>query len=93
MFVIAVYDISTIEETGQKRLTKLMKLMRQYLHHTQKSVFEGEISEAKLFELQKKTEKLINIESDYVVFYRIDNKNNVKRMMYGMRPDPNDTLI
>lgn len=93
MFVIAVYDISTIELEGQKRLIKIMKLFRQYLHHTQKSVFEGEISESKLFELQKKAQKIINEDLDYVVFYKIDNKNNVKRTMYGIGSDPNDTII
>lgn len=93
MFVIAVYDISTVELEGQKRLSKMMKLLRQYLHHTQKSVFEGEISESKLFELQKKSQNIINEDMDYVVFYKIDNKNNVKRMMYGIGSDPNDTII
>lgn len=93
MFVIAVYDISTVNERGQSRLTKLMKLMRQYLHHTQKSVFEGEISEAKLFELQKKAAKLLDDETDSIVFYRIDNKKNVERIIMGLQFDPNDTII
>lgn len=93
MFVIAVYDISTVNEKGQLRLTKLMKLMRQYLHHTQKSVFEGEISEAKLFELQKKAEKLLDNETDSIVFYRIDNKKNVERINMGLQFDPNDTFL
>ncbi len=93
MFVIAVYDISTVNEKGQSRLTKLMKLMRQYLHHTQKSVFEGEISESKLFELQKKAEKLLDDETDSIVFYRIDNKKNVERINMGLQFDPNDTFL
>lgn len=93
MFVIAVYDISTETESGAKRLPKIMKLMRQYLHHAQKSVFEGEISGAKFFELQKKVEKLIDEDTDSVVFYRIDNKNNLKRVNVGLDFDPNDTII
>jgi CRISPR-associated protein Cas2 len=45
MYIIAVYDV------GQKRVAKMLKLCRQYLNWIQNSVFEGEISEAKLEEL------------------------------------------
>jgi len=58
MYVIAVYDISTMETAGQRRLARIMKKMRQYLHHTQKSVFEGELSIAKLMALQKEAKRL-----------------------------------
>jgi len=68
MYVIAVYDISTIETAGQRRLARIMKKMRQYLHHTQKSVFEGELSIAKLMALQKEAKEIIDEETDYVVF-------------------------
>jgi len=68
MYVIAVYDISTMETAGQRRLARIMKKMRQYLHHTQKSVFEGELSIAKLMALQKEAKEIIDEETDYVVF-------------------------
>ncbi|MDX1905292.1 MAG: CRISPR-associated endonuclease Cas2, partial [Thermonemataceae bacterium] len=42
MYVILIYDC------GEKRVTKMLKLCRQYLHWIQNSVFEGEISEVKL---------------------------------------------
>ncbi|KAA0259298.1 CRISPR-associated endonuclease Cas2 [Deferribacter autotrophicus] len=93
MYVVAVYDISTITSEGQKRLTKIMKLFRQYLHHTQKSVFEGELSEAKFFALKKAANRLINHETDYVVFYKIANKNNIERETVGIDFDPTDNLI
>jgi len=93
MYVIAVYDISTIEPAGQKRLAQIMKKMRQYLHHTQKSVFEGEISVAKLMALQKETKGIINDETDYVVFFRIDNKKNVERECIGIQLDPTEVII
>lgn len=93
MFVIAAYDINTETKSGRARLPKLMKLMRQYLHHTQKSVFEGELTEAKFFELQKNVEKIIDNETDYVIFYKMDNKNNVKRLMYGIQFDPNEVVL
>ena len=93
MYVIAVYDISTIDKKGQRRLNKIMKLMRKYLHHTQKSVFEGELSEAKFFALQKSANDIINQNEDYVVFYTIDNKNNVKRNSIGIKFNPTENVI
>ena len=37
MYVICTYDVN------EKRCDKLKKLLRQYLFHVQKSVFEGEL--------------------------------------------------
>ncbi len=93
MYVIAVYDISTMEPAGQRRLAQIMKKMRQYLHHKQKSVFEGELSAAKLMALQKEAKNIINEESDYVVFFRIDNKKNVERECIGIQLDPTEVII
>ena len=67
--------------------------MRQYLHHTQKSVFEGELSVAKLMALQKEAKEIINEETDYVVFFRIDNKKNVERQCVGIQLDPTEVII
>jgi CRISPR-associated protein Cas2 len=82
-----------MEPAGQKRLARIMKKMRQYLHHTQKSVFEGELSVAKLMALQKEAKEIINEETDYVVFFRIDNKKNVKRECVGLQLDPTEVII
>lgn len=91
--MIAVYDISTAERNGQQRLVKVMKTFRKYLHHTQKSVFEGELTEAKLMSLMKEIKKIISEKEDYVVFFRIDNKNNVKRQTLGLDFDPTSVII
>ena len=48
MYVIAVYDVE------EKRVSKMLKLFRRYLHWVQNSVFEGAITEVKLKELQDK---------------------------------------
>ena len=48
MYVILIYDVA------EKRVSKMLKLCRQYLCWIQNSVFEGELSEVKLRELQNK---------------------------------------
>ncbi|MGC8771408.1 MAG: CRISPR-associated endonuclease Cas2 [Brevinematia bacterium] len=93
MYVILVYDISTETKEGKKRLPKVMKKCREYLHHTQKSVFEGEITEAKLFALKTAIERLINEKEDYIVIYRMDNKNNLKRENIGLDFDPTANIL
>ena len=46
MFVILVYDVKA------KRNNKILKTCRKYLRHVQKSVFEGNLTEAKLKRLK-----------------------------------------
>ena len=91
--MISVYDIATADRAGQRRLNKIMKTFRKYLHHTQKSVFEGEITEAKLMALRKEVKQIISDKVDHVVFFRIDNKNNVKRETMGIDFDSTLTII
>lgn len=93
MYMISVYDIATVDRAGQRRLNKIMKTFRKYLHHTQKSVFEGEITEAKLMALRKEVKQIISDKVDHVVFFRIDNKNNVKRETMGIDFDSTLTII
>lgn len=93
MYVILVYDIKTETEDGKKRLPKVMKKCRQFLHHTQKSVFEGEITGAKFLKLKFELEKLINEDEDYVVFYKLPNKNNLERQNIGINYDPTSNIL
>lgn len=93
MFVIGVYDISTADGAGRKRLPKVMKTMRKYLHHTQKSVFEGEITEAKFMALQNEIKKIINVQEDYVVFFKVPGFVGLDRINIGIDFDPNSNML
>lgn len=93
MYVILVYDISTETKEGKRRLPKVMKKCREYLHHTQKSVFEGVISEAKLLALKTSIEKLINKDEDYVVIYKLLNQNNLQKENIGIDFDPTANIL
>ncbi len=53
MFVILAYDVAA------KRDPAIMKICRKYLRHTQKSLFEGNITDAKLNALKKELENKI----------------------------------
>jgi len=87
MYVIVVYDVE------EKRVAKVMKFLRRYLTWVQNSVFEGEITEAKLNEVHIGLKKLIKKEKDSVVFYQMETEKNFKRMVVGMEKNPTDTII
>ena len=93
MYLILVYDISTETKEGRKRLPKVMKKCREYLHHTQKSVFEGEISEAKFLALKTAISRIIKDSEDYVVFYKLDNKHSLDRENIGKDFDPTVNIL
>ena len=74
MYVILIYDVA------EKRVSKMLKLCRQYLCWIQNSVFEGELSEVKLRELQHKIRSLIEKKEDSVIIFS-------NKMSYHMSKD------
>ena len=65
MFVILVYDVN------QKRVQKVMKKCRGYLHHVQRSVFEGNLTESQLKKLKNELMDLINVKTDAITIYTV----------------------
>ena len=87
MFIILMYDANV------KRVSKYLKLMRQYLTHVQKSVFEGEITEGKLRELKHKINKLIEENEDSVIIYKFENTKYTERIDFGLKKPSNKDII
>lgn len=77
MFVILCYDIN------QKRVGKVMKICKKYLVHVQKSVFEGNITEAKLCKLQKELKHVIYTDEDSIILYRLDSVRYARKEQVG----------
>lgn len=76
--VILVYDIN------QKRVGKALKICRKYLIHIQKSVFEGNITEAKLKALKEELGHLIDVQIDSVIIYHLDSVKYTKKEQIGI---------
>ncbi|MEL6132897.1 MAG: CRISPR-associated endonuclease Cas2 [Bacteroidota bacterium] len=87
MHIILVYDM------GQKRLPKMLKLCRQYLHWIQNSVFEGEISLAQLKELEYSIQQLIEPEEDSVIIFKHRHKLHLEKKILGLEKSPLDNLL
>lgn len=82
MYTILVYDISQ-EDKGQQRWNRVFKLCKQYLAHIQNSVFEGEISKANLFKLEKFIENEINKDMDSVIIFKSRNERWLDKKILG----------
>lgn len=79
MFLIVVYDV------GQKRVGKVLKICRKYLHWVQNSVLEGEISVAGLKRLKLELKRAINEEEDSVIFYILRTTKYSERQTMGVK--------
>jgi CRISPR-associated protein Cas2 len=93
MKVILVYDIALQDTKDQNRLNKVRKIVKKYLHHIQKSVFEGELSEAKLEKLKIEIKRIIDKNRDMVLIYIFESKTNYKReFLTHIKPDDNNII-
>ena len=68
MYVICVYDVE------EKRCVKLMKLLRRYMFHVQNSVFEGELTPAKMKLLKDEIDKIVTDDDSVLFYYSYENK-------------------
>jgi CRISPR-associated protein Cas2 len=87
MHVIAIYDV------GEKRVGKVLKMFRKYLTWIQNSVFQGDITKAKLQELQNKLLEIIDSDYDSVVFFRLRSSDLFRKDFLGKPFDPFDNII
>ena len=87
MYIIIVYDV------GEKRVAKVCKYLRRYLNWVQNSVFEGEISPAKLKEVKMGLKNRIKKDVDSILFYKARNQEILKREVMGVDKNPTDTFV
>jgi len=71
MFVIVAYDVHA------KRCAKLMKYLKTWLLHSQRSLFVGFLTESKLKKMQAGMLQLINENYDSVIIYKANNADQI----------------
>ncbi len=87
MYVLAMYDV------GEKRVGKMLKLFRQYLNWIQNSVFEGEITEVILLELKQKAIKIMDEETDSLIFFKTRQEKWLDKEIVGHERQDLDTFL
>lgn len=69
MLVLVSYDVSTIDEGGQRRLRRVAKACKDYGQRVQYSVFECIVDPAQWAVFRQRLIEEINPESDSLRFY------------------------
>lgn len=87
MYSILVYDMN------EKRVGKALKICRKYLNWVQNSVFEGEITYAKLEKLKVELGNLINKKEDSVIIYKMRTDRYTDREIMGLKKGGEETII
>ena len=87
MYVILVYDV------GEKRVGKMLKLCRKYLHWIQNSVFEGEITEVKLKELVHAAKQIMDDETDSIILFKSRNEKWLDKEIVGVERSSTDNFL
>ncbi|GAB4340652.1 MAG: CRISPR-associated endonuclease Cas2 [Calditrichia bacterium] len=87
MYVILVYDV------GEKRVARMLKLCRRYLHWIQNSVFEGEITPVKLKELKKEAQKIMRTEEDSLIIFKSRDEKWLDKEIIGQDKNPLDNFL
>ncbi|MGC5346972.1 CRISPR-associated endonuclease Cas2 [Streptomyces sp. AM 4-1-1] len=87
MYVVVVYD------TLAERNPKILRTCRKYLHHVQRSVFEGHLSDAQLRRFQSNVESVLDLSYDNVLVYTFPPGATPQRLEWGaVEPAPSDIL-
>ncbi|HIZ05988.1 MAG TPA: CRISPR-associated endonuclease Cas2 [Candidatus Phocaeicola gallistercoris] len=87
MYVILVYDF------GEKRVSKMLKLCRKYLNWIQNSVFEGEISEARLKELLMQSDKFMKKDEDSIIIFSGPSQSSMDKRIVGKERSTIDVFL
>ena len=87
MYVIVVYDV------GEKRVGKMLKLCRRYLHWIQNSVFEGEITEVKLRELLHRAREIMTLQEDSLIVFSSREARWLEKEIVGKEKNNLDTFL
>ncbi len=87
MYIILTYDIRT------KRVSKVQKIVKQYLRPVQRSVFEGFLSEGKLNRLKEELLTKVNPEEDSIRIYTFLNLQGAAVDQLGIVPGADLTIL
>lgn len=87
MYVIAVYDV------GERRVVKMLKLLRRYLNWIQNSVFEGELSEVQLMEMIYKAKEIMKESDDSLIVFSSREQKWLDKQIIGKEKNSLDNFL
>jgi len=77
MYILIVYDVEV------KRVTKVHKFLKRYLHWVQNSVFEGELTPAQIETLKTNLNKIIDNTADSILMFVARERRWLEKEIIG----------
>jgi len=94
LYIILVYDITEVlDKEGARVLRNVFKICKKYLHHIQNSVFEGELSKAKLEKLKYELKEWIRDDKDSLIVFVENDSKWLKKEFIGVSDDKTSNMI
>ncbi|MGL6297673.1 MAG: CRISPR-associated endonuclease Cas2 [Methanobacteriaceae archaeon] len=87
MYLLIVYDVDV------KRVNRVNKFLKLYLHWRQNSVFEGEITISQFKKLKLGLEDIINPKIDSIFIYKVPDKNSFEFINLGIEKNPIELIL
>ncbi|MBR4624279.1 MAG: CRISPR-associated endonuclease Cas2 [Alphaproteobacteria bacterium] len=87
MYVILVYDFK------EKRVGKMLKLCRKYLNWVQNSVFEGEITEVQLKQLEASAKSFMDEDEDSIIVFSSRSQMFMDKHIIGTERNSTDNFL
>jgi CRISPR-associated protein Cas2 len=83
MLVVVTYDVSTETAAGRRRLRRVAKVCESTGQRVQKSVFECQVNDMQMEDLERRLLAEIDETADNLRFYRISESAHVRVKQYG----------
>ncbi len=83
MLIIVTYDVSTETHEGRRRLRRVAKVCESMGQRVQKSVFECQVNDMQLEQLERALLAEIDDKEDNLRFYRITEPTEIRVKQYG----------
>lgn len=92
LYVVVAYDV-----VSDRRRNRLIRLLKGYLEHVQKSVFEGPIEPRRFETLQQVVSRTIRQDEDSVRYYLLCRRCRQATEVVGLGreidPEPKDVVL
>lgn len=83
MLIIVTYDVSTETREGRRRLRRVAKACERMGQRVQKSVFECQVNDMQLEQLERTLLSEIDETEDNLRFYRITEPAEIRVKQFG----------
>lgn len=87
MYYLIVYDIE------QKRVNRVHKFLKKYMHWIQNSVFEGELTPATLAEVKQGLKNIIDKNVDSILIFKLGTEKYSGKEVIGFEKAPIDYFL